>query len=142
MRIRTAALLSMAITAGALGACSKPASETAANAESAAADATASGANAAAGAAGGATDAGGAVSPPSSPQNDAINSDTNKGETTQTAGSNSFTEGQAKGHIENAGYTDVTGLTKTPDGLWTGSAKKDGKTVGVSVDFKGAVSAK
>ena len=141
MRTRTAALLSLAITAGALGACSKPADK-AAEAQSEAADASSAGANAAAGAAGGAMDAGGAVSPPNTPQNDAINTDTNKTETAQTEGSNSFTEGQAKGHIENAGYTDVTGLTKTPDGLWTGSAKKDGKTVQVSVDFKGAVSAK
>ena len=57
-------------------------------------------------------------------------------------GHSSFTEGQAKGHIENAGYTDVTGLTKSADGLWTGMAKKGGKSVSVAVDFKGAVTTK
>lgn len=130
MRHKTALLLSLAMAMGALGACSKPASETASDAQTAA------------GAAGGVTAPGGTVSPPSTPQNDAVNTDTNKGETAQTPGSNSFTEGQAKGHIENAGYSEVTNLQKTPDGLWTASAKKDGKSVQVSVDFKGAVSAK
>src|SRR4051794_13381089 len=114
MKLRTAALLSAAIVAGSLGACSKRA-DSAADASASASNAASTGADAAAGAAGGATQAGGAVSPPNSPQNDAINTDTNKTETTQTAGSNSFTEDQAKGHIEKAGYTDVTGLTKTPD---------------------------
>jgi len=139
MKTRTAALLSLALTAGALTACSKPAAQSAANAETSAGAAVSTEANAASD---GAMSPGGTVSPPNAPQNDAVNADANKGDTSQTAGSNSFTEGQAKGHIENAGYTDVTGLTKTPDGLWTGSAKKDGKTVQVSVDFKGAVSAK
>lgn len=138
MRNNTAVLLSAAIAFGALAGCSKPASETA---STAATDASATASDAAASASG-ATEAGGAVSPPSTPQNDAVNADANKGEATQTPGSNSFTQDQARGHIENAGYTDVTGLTKTPDGLWIGSAKKDGKTVQVSVDFKGAVSAK
>lgn len=145
MRVRSAALVSMLIAAGALSACSKPASDTQDSAQATASDAASGATNAASGAtdaAAGATDAGGAVSPPSSPQNDAVNTDANKSETTQTPGSNSFTEGQAKGHIENAGYTDVTDLTKTPEGMWTGKAKKDGKTVQVSVDFKGAVSAK
>jgi hypothetical protein len=139
MKTRTAALLSLALTAGVLTACSKPAAQSAANAETSAGAAVSTEANAATD---GAMSPGGTVSPPNAPQNDAVNADTNKGDTSQTPGSNSFTEGQAKGHIENAGYTDVTGLTKTPDGLWTGSAKKDGKTVQVSVDFKGAVSAK
>jgi hypothetical protein len=146
MNNKAALLLSVAIGFGALAACSKPASDSAANASATVADSASDAANATAGATANATDgamsAGGAVSPPNSPQNDAVNPDTNKTEATQTPGSNSFTEGQAKGHIENAGYTDVTGLTKTPEGLWTGSAKKDGKTVHVSVDFKGAVSAK
>jgi len=139
---KTAVLASMVMAIGALGACSKPASETASDAKTTATDAASAGANATAGAAGGMADAGGAVSPPSSAQNEPINTDTNKTETAQTPGSNSFTEGQARGHIENAGYTDVTGLTKTPDGLWTGSAKKNGKSVQVSVDYKGAVAAK
>jgi hypothetical protein len=91
--------------------------------------------------AGGIADAG-PVSPPSSAQNDAVNTDTNKSEKAQTPGSTSFTKAQAKGHIENAGYTDVSGLKKTSQGFWTGMAKKGGKPVQVSVDYKGAVSAK
>lgn len=142
MRTRTVAIIGMAMAAGALGACSKPAADTAVEAQATTANAAAAGADATAMAAGGAMDAGGAVSPPNSPQNDAVNADGNATETTQTAGSNSFTEGQAKGHLENAGYTEVTGLAKTPDGMWTGSAKKGGKTMTVSVDFKGAISAK
>ena len=138
---------SMAVSAavvlavGVLGACSKPASQTASSAANGAADVATNTANAAGSAAGGATQPGGAVSPPFSGEDGAVNTDANKTQTTQTPGSNSFTEGQARGHIEHAGYTDVGALTKTPDGLWTGPAKKDGKPVTVSVDFKGAVSA-
>jgi len=92
--------------------------------------------------AGGVANAGGPVSPPSSAKNDPINTDKNKTEAAQTPGSTSFTEGQAKAHIKKAGYTDVSSLTKTSDGFWTGHAKKGGKSVQVSVDYKGAVSAK
>jgi len=91
-------------------------------------------------AAAGPTDPGGAVSPPQA--NGAVNPDANTAATDVAAASNSFTEGQAKGHIENAGYSNVTGLSKTPDGLWTAKAKKGGKTVEVAVDFKGAVTAR
>jgi hypothetical protein len=89
----------------------------------------------------GASAPGGAVSPPPANGNDAVSTDTHKSDTSQSAASNSFTQSQARGHIEKAGYTDVGALTKTPDGRWTGTAKKDGKPVKVSVDFKGAVSA-
>lgn len=120
-------------------ACQKPASQVAADTtattNAAAQNTTAAATNASAAV----TDPGGAVSPPKA--NGAVNTDANKSNDSVTSASNSFTEGQAKGHIENAGYTDVTGLQKTKDGLWTGSARKGGKTVGVTVDFKGAVTA-
>jgi hypothetical protein len=135
LTLTAAAAVSLAL----LGACSKPAdttptttstttttADTAVNPPVAPADATGSG--------------GGAVSPPAS--NGAVNTDANTTNPNLAAASNSFTMGQAKGHIEHAGYTGVTGLAKTPDGLWTGQAMKDGKPVTVSVDFKGAVSAK
>lgn len=112
-----------------VAACQKPASETAANTADAVAAAPAN-----------ATDPGGAISPPQA--NGAVNTDANTTNGAMAAASTSFTEGEAKGHIENAGYTDVTGLQKTADGLWTGSAKKDGKPVAVSVDFKGAVTSR
>src|SRR6185312_13977532 len=109
-------------------ACQKPASQTAADATATAAAAPA---NAATG--------GGVVSPPQ--PNGAVNTDANRTTADAAEASNSFTEGQAKGHIENAGFTDVTDLQKTKDGLWTAQAKKNGKPVGVTVDFKGAVTA-
>jgi hypothetical protein len=58
-----------------------------------------------------------------------------------SAGANSFTEAQAKEHLRNAGYTDVTGLTQDSSGVWHGTASKGGKTSPVSVDFKGDISA-
>ena len=133
-----AATLSLAL----LGACSKPASNTVdeatANTAAATTDAAATTADAAAAGAAGPTDAGGTVSPPQ--PNGAVNPDGNTAATDVAPASNSFTEAQAKGHIENAGYSNVTGLTKTADGLWTAKATKGGKTLDVAVDFKGAVS--
>ena len=128
MRNATGALAGAALTLALMGACSKPASETATDTSAAAADASA---NAAA--------PGGVVSPPTA--NDAVDAGATASDTAPEAASNSFTEGQAKGHIESAGYTGVTGLAKGADGLWTAKAMKDGKTMDVSLDFKGAVTA-
>lgn len=58
-----------------------------------------------------------------------------------TPGANSFTEGQAKSAIEGAGYTAVGPLTQDATGIWKGQATKAGKSVAVSVDYKGAVTA-
>ena len=55
------------------------------------------------------------------------------------AGKNSFTESQAKSRIEKAGFTEVMDLKLDDQGVWRSSAKKDGKDVGVSVDFQGNV---
>ena len=55
------------------------------------------------------------------------------------AGANSFTEGQAKSRIESTGYTNVSGLRKDDQGVWRGSAMKDGRSVNVSLDFQGNV---
>lgn len=54
-------------------------------------------------------------------------------------GANSFTEAQARSRIEKAGYTDVGALVKSDDGIWRGTAKKDGADVTAAVDFKGNV---
>lgn len=56
-------------------------------------------------------------------------------------GHSSFTEGQAKGRLAKAGYTNVSDLKKTDDGVWQGTAMKGGKTVTVSLDYKGNVTA-
>jgi len=55
------------------------------------------------------------------------------------AGANSFTEGQAKSKIESGGYTQVSGLKKDDNGVWTGSAMKGGQKVNVKLDFQGNV---
>jgi hypothetical protein len=55
------------------------------------------------------------------------------------AGANSFTEGQAKERIENAGFTQVSGLRKDDQGIWRASATKSGPQVNVSLDFRGNV---
>ena len=54
-------------------------------------------------------------------------------------GANSFTEGQAKDRAVAAGLTSVSTLNKDGDGIWRGSAMKDGKSAKVAVDFKGNV---
>ena len=54
-------------------------------------------------------------------------------------GANSFTEGQAKSKIESGGYTQVSGLKKDDNGVWTGSAMKGGQKVNVKLDFQGNV---
>ena len=55
-------------------------------------------------------------------------------------GANSFTEGEAKSRIENAGYTEVSDLKKDDQGIWRGSASKGGKPVKISLDYKGNIS--
>jgi hypothetical protein len=55
------------------------------------------------------------------------------------AGANSFTEGQARGRIEAAGFADVTGLQKDDQGIWRGQAKRGGQQVGVALDYQGNV---
>jgi hypothetical protein len=57
------------------------------------------------------------------------------------AGANSFTEGQAKSRIESNGYANVSELRKDEQGVWRGKAVKDGKSVNVSLDFQGNVTA-
>ena len=57
------------------------------------------------------------------------------------AGSNSFTEGQAKARIESRGYSNVTSLKQDDMGIWRGKAEKDQKSMDVSLDFQGNVTA-
>lgn len=62
--------------------------------------------------------------------------------TAPVEGANSFTEGQAKDRIVEAGYADVTELKLDDKGVWQGKATKDGKAVMVSLDYQGNVVAK
>jgi len=55
------------------------------------------------------------------------------------AGKNSFTEAQAKDRLEKHGYTAVSGLKQDDQSIWRGTATKDGKSVGVAVDYQGNI---
>lgn len=80
------------------------------------------------------------VSAPEAPVNPPIDT-APTADAAQTPGASSFTEAQARGAIESAGYTGVSALMQDAQGLWKGTATKDGKSMSVSVDYKGAVSA-
>ena len=54
-------------------------------------------------------------------------------------GANSFTEAQAKSRIADAGFSNVSALTKDDKGIWRGTADKDGKQTAVALDFQGNV---
>ncbi len=75
------------------------------------------------------------------PQKPAI-ADRNAQPTEPAAGANSFTQDQAKSRISDKGFTDVSGLTKDSDGVWRGTAMRDGTKVSVAVDFQGNVIAR
>ena len=82
-----------------------------------------------------------AQNPPaqSGPNNSAVNSPGENNSNAPVAGRNSFTEGQAKSKIEDAGYANVTELEKDDNGVWRGKASRDGSATAVSVDFQGNV---
>jgi hypothetical protein len=82
-----------------------------------------------------------AQNPPaqSGPGNNAVNSAGQNNASAPVAGANSFTEGQAKSKIEDAGFTNVTELKKDDNGVWRGKASKGGTSTAVSVDFQGNV---
>ena len=54
-------------------------------------------------------------------------------------GANSFTENQAKDRIAAQGGTAVSALTKDNDGIWRGTATREGAQQDVAVDYKGNV---
>lgn len=54
-------------------------------------------------------------------------------------GANSFTEEQAREHIGRAGYSNVGALMLDDNGVWRGTASKDGRTVNVGLDYQGNV---
>lgn len=54
---------------------------------------------------------------------------------------NLFTQEQARVHLAQLGYTNISELAKDQNGVWHGSATKDDKTMAVAVDIKGTVSA-
>jgi hypothetical protein len=54
-------------------------------------------------------------------------------------GANSFTEDQAQTRIANAGYSQVNGLKKDDNGVWRGTAMRNGRQVNVWLDYAGHV---
>jgi hypothetical protein len=72
-------------------------------------------------------------------QTPAVKSPSTNNPAAPVPGANSFTEAQAKARIESNGYTQVSGLKKDSNGVWTGSAMKGGQKVNVKVDFQGNV---
>ncbi len=57
-------------------------------------------------------------------------------------GANSFTEGQVRSRLEQAGFMNVSDLRKDDQGIWRGRGMRDGRQVGVALDFTGAVTAR
>jgi hypothetical protein len=54
-------------------------------------------------------------------------------------GANSFTEGQARSRMGDAGFADVQGLALDDRGIWRGRAMRNGQQTGVGMDFQGNI---
>ena len=74
----------------------------------------------------------------------AASGDRNQAVTTTSAnapqparGANSFSQGEAQRRLDVAGFQNVGALTKDSGGVWRGTANKDGRSVGVWLDYKG-----
>jgi hypothetical protein len=75
----------------------------------------------------------------SGPANPAVKSMHENNSSTPVAGANSFTHDQAKSAIEAKGYTHVAKLKKDANGVWRGTASKDGQSGPISIDYQGNV---
>ena len=75
----------------------------------------------------------------SGPQNPAVKEMHQNNSATPVAGANSFTKGQAKAQIIAKGFSHVAHLKKDENGVWRGTAMKDGTSGPVSVDYQGNV---
>ena len=58
---------------------------------------------------------------------------------TPLAGANSFTEQQARDRITSRGFTGISRLSLDSQGIWHGTAVKDGQSKAVIMDYKGSV---
>lgn len=54
-------------------------------------------------------------------------------------GANSFAESQARALLQAQGYAQVSALMNDRQGIWHGTAVKNGRKVNVSVDFQGRI---
>ena len=79
------------------------------------------------------------------PANPAIKTTDGNNPGAPVVGANSFTQAQAKSHIEAKGYRNVSALKKDNKGIWRATAvkndntRKDGVPVNVSLDYQGNV---
>src|SRR5215213_2877076 len=73
------------------------------------------------------------------PQNPAVRTEEGNTAAAPVAGSNSFTEGEAKSRIEARGFNNVTALMKDDQGIWRGKAQRQGRSVNVALDYQGNV---
>ena len=73
------------------------------------------------------------------PQNPAVKGMHDNNSSNPVKGANSFTRAEAQKQIEAKGYTHVAGLTKDSNGIWRGTAQKNGVSGPVSVDYQGNV---
>ena len=71
--------------------------------------------------------------------NNAVSTSSANNTAKPASGSNSFTEAQARSRIEAKGYTQVSGLTLDPQGVWRGTGMKDNAKRDVAVDYQGNV---
>lgn len=71
--------------------------------------------------------------------NPAINMPDEKNPEAPIKGKNSFTKDQAKERISEAGYSNVGNLMLDDDGIWRGTATKDGRQVNVAFDYQGNI---
>ena len=135
MRIATAAMAALSIAALSMAGCSKPA--TAPSDSTAAADASA-------------TPPAPVTPPAATPEqgpaattagggNDAVKDPHDQPASAAKPGANSFTQSQAKSHIENAGYSNVEITSQDASGVWHATGMKGGKTYTLGLDFKGNI---
>jgi hypothetical protein len=54
-------------------------------------------------------------------------------------GANSFTESQVRERLESGGFTGATALRKDEQGIWRGTAMRNGVSTPVAVDYRGNI---
>ncbi|GAC1345394.1 MAG: hypothetical protein NVSMB18_25030 [Acetobacteraceae bacterium] len=82
-----------------------------------------------------------ATGAPADSSNAAVNTSNDASRNTHAPvpGANSFTEGEARRRIQDKGFGEVTSLKKDDQGIWRGTATKDGKSANVALDYQGNV---
>jgi hypothetical protein len=77
------------------------------------------------------------LSLPAIADNTATNAGPQAAATNSAAIGSPFTMEDARQHLMQLGYTNVSALVKDANGKWVGSATKDGRRIAVAVGVKG-----